>query len=173
MPKLFSVILLLAIASIAAAQSPEEEPPKTLLGFFTPGMQVGIQSVEGSASVIVHTYSETSFSVAKEIARRGRRTIDAREFAKENKQVEIALARHLEESDSETSTNDTVWLMPLIRTKLGQVEAVGSDYLLVEIDGETGRKMAIRDSSVSKVYFDATPIHLLSRPTRTASSSGG
>jgi hypothetical protein len=171
--RILTMTILVATSSIGLAQSPDTEVPMRLLGFFTPGMHVGIQSVEGSTNVIVYTYSEADFAVAKEIARRGRATIDAEEFATRSEPVRIALEQHLKKSDPATSSEINVWVMPLLRTTLGRVKAVGDDYILIEIDGEAKARMAIADLCVSKVYLDATPIRFLSRPSRTASSDGG
>lgn len=172
MSKIFTVTILIAASSIGHAQSPDEKVPKALLGFFTPGMHVGVQSVEGTTNVIVHTYSDTNFAVAKEIASRGSSPFAAKEFAEHNEVVRIAIEQHLEKLDSANLSDSDIWMMPLMRTELGRVMAVGDDYVLVEIDSERKSRLAIRDSSLSKVYFDATPIRLFFRPSRDFSSNG-
>jgi hypothetical protein len=55
----------------------------------------------------------------------------------------------------------------------GRVKAVGGDYVLIEIDGESKKQMAIPDSSLSRVYLDASPIRFFSRPSRNTSSDSG
>jgi hypothetical protein len=170
--RILAMTILVATSSIGAAKSQDTEVPKRLLALFTPGMHIGIQSVEGSTNVIVHTYSEADYDLAKEIARRGRATINAEKFANENPVVRAALEQHLKRSDSETSPKN-VQVIPLIRTTLGRVKAVGDDYILIEIDGDAKSQLAIAGFSVSKVYLDATPLRFLSPPSRTASSSRG
>jgi hypothetical protein len=171
--RILTLTMFFAASSIGFAQSPDTEAPKRLLGFFKPGMPVGIQTVEGSSSVIVRTYSDANFAVAKEIAGRGSVTIDAEEIAAKSEPVRAALEQHLKRSNSAASSERSVWLMPLMRTTLGRVKAVGDNYILIEIDGEEKSRMAIADLSISKVYLDVDPIRFLSRPFRSASPSGG
>jgi len=165
--------MVFAASSIGIAQAQDTEAPKRLLGFFAPGMPVGIQTVEGSSNVIVRTYSDVNFAVAKEIADRGPATIDAEELATQSEPVRAALDKHLKRLGSATSSEKIkVLVIPLIRTTLGRIKAVGDNYILIEIDGEEKASVAITDASISKVYLNATPIQFLSRPSRPAPSSG-
>lgn len=63
--------------------------------------------------------------------------------------------------------------MPLMRTTLGRVKAIGDNYSLIEIEGDEKPRMVIAELSISKVYLDAPPIRFLSPPSRTASTKGG
>lgn len=171
--RFFTLTIFVAASSICFAQSPNTETPTRLLGFFTPGMQVGIQSVEGSSNVIVHTYSDANFAVAKEIAGRGSATIDAEVFATQSEPVRTALEQYLKRSDSAAVSERKVWVMPLMRTALGRVKAIGDNYILIEIEGDEKPRIVIAELGISKVYLDATPIRFLSSPSRTASTNGG
>ncbi len=172
MLRMLVMVSSLAACCSALAQSAGPETPKKLLGFFKPGMNVGIQSDEGTLRVIIHTYTEMDFGVAKQIARYGRRMIAARELANENDLVRVALDQFIESLDSATSAEDDISVMPLIRTSLGKLTAVGDDYLLIELDGKDTKRLVISESSISQVYLDASPIRFYSRRARTAPSAG-
>ncbi|WP_442508377.1 hypothetical protein SH528x_007346 [Novipirellula sp. SH528] len=169
--RILAVAITIAICTTARAQSPDTDLPEKLLGFITPGMRVGIQSVDGTTNVIVHCYSEANFTVAKEIARRGQRMIDAEELAKQNELVRVALVQYAERPDFMASSADRVSVMPLIRTTLGQIAGVGYNYVLIEIDGEATQRLVISDACISKVYLDANPIRFFG-PRRVESSNG-
>ena len=173
--RFFTMALLLAASNISLGQSPNTEAPTRLIGFFTPGMGVGIQSIEGSSNVIVHTYTDANFAVEKQIQINGRDlgSIDAAKFATQSEPVRTALEQHLKKLDAADASERKIWLMPLIRTTLGRVKAIGDNYILIEIEGDEKPRMVIAELSISKIYLNATPIRFISTPSRNVSTKGG
>lgn len=170
---ILSLTVCLNVTAIAQAPLPDGPSPgrsKTMLRFLKPGDLVGVQSFDGTTSVVVSTYSEDQFELARAILKRGRTTINAKKFAAENSRVQKSLEDYLARNQGLGIVEDRLSIIPLMRTSLGKVSEVGKDCILVEFDGVSTRRCVIAKSSIGKIYLDAIPIRFAG-PRRVASSA--
>lgn len=67
--KLAAIAFALCVSGVAFGQTETRAMPKTMLGFLKPGMRVGVSPVQGSPSVVLRTFTEDNYKVAKEFSK--------------------------------------------------------------------------------------------------------
>lgn len=167
-----SLLILLVMAvlgSSAYGQTPAQQNPRTLLRFLEAGDLVGVQSFDGTTSVVISIYSKKQFELAKVISDLGRSTTNAKQFAAENETARIALDQYVSQQADASFATDKLLVTPLIRTTLGEITEVGADYVLIELDGSQKRRCVIAKTAICKIYLDANPIRFVG-PRRVVNS---
>jgi hypothetical protein len=138
--------------------------PKTLVGFFAPGMHIGITSSEsGSFRVVI--YSPTEFAIRTDARRL---TFD--ELASKYESVALARDDQLKKlADSgETGTPNFSVIKPA-NERLCEIAYVGDDYLLVQVGGNDPYRMVYPLSKLGSIHW-AGPVRLqanIRRPDST------
>ena len=163
-----TVAILAFVLSPSAVQSDDGPLPDNLLGFLKPGMQVGLQSVEGATGFFVDVYTPEEYKIAIELSEAGARTSSAQEFAGTRPAVQKRLDAFIEklrEKSPEASVS-RVWLMPLTRRWFGTISAIGNDYVLMTREGEAKSRRVLAESAIVRIDLDAEAIRFRYRPPR-------
>ena len=173
-PRFLAIAIALAASNVAFAQNDAAAVPKTMLGFFKPGMRLGVSSIEGTTSVILRTYTEDDYKVARDLAKRlGASVKSAASVAETNASVRTQLQEYVSRLDLPDASIDGIMIMPIVRISLGTVVAAGDDYLLLDLDGQPKRKRIIPKASIGTIYLDANPIRFFDPGARSRAGRGG
>ena len=170
MPRFFKMLVVLTVSNAAFAQTEHAVEPKTMLGFLKPGMHVGVRSITGTPSVILTTYTEGNYAVARDLQRDqsfGVNFGDAKKVAETNSTVRKELDAYLSRQNLTDASTERIRIMPLVGTSLGTLVAIGDDFVLFELEGESKRRRIIPKASIGSIYLDANPIRFYGRSLRS------
>ena len=156
--RLFAIVIVLATSSLACAQTGAVAAPKTLLEFLSPGTHLGITTVEGTTNVIIHTYTEDDYKVARELKELlGGSPKTASSVAESNAYVRTKLREYAAKHNLSDDSKNRIIIGAPVRTSYATIVTVGDDYILVNLDRDEDRKRIIPKSSIGTVYLDAKP----------------
>ncbi len=171
MPRFLLILGVLMAPSAAFAQA-DTDMPKTMLGFLKSGMHLGVSSVEGTTSVILHTYTDEDYTVARELENQIGRTLkSAASVAETNPVVRKELDEYIERIGQPDESRSHLVIAPFLRTTFATVISVGDDYVLINLDGEQERKRVIPKASIGTIYVDANPIRFLNTSRRSSAAN--
>ncbi len=160
-----AMIAVTALLVCAASASAEDESlPKNMLGFLKPGMRVGIRAVEGTTNVFLDVYTDEQYGVALDLAALvGRRSVAATKFADDHpvirKDLDVFVERLAERSPDANARNVTIF--PLLRTSFGSISSIGDDYVLIDREGDTKRRLILARSSIARIDLDAEAVRFI------------
>ena len=129
-------------------------------------MHVGMQSVEGTTNVLVDIYAPEQYQLAVQLSGVRRGIVRAQEFASTRPAVQAKLNDFMDKlrEESPEASAERVVLFSLTRRSFGTVSAVGSDYVLIALEGEAKRHRVLAKSAIARINVDADPIQF-SYPT--------
>jgi hypothetical protein len=163
--RIVHIAAILVCLSFPCIVRPEDNPsPRNLLGFMSPGMRIGVQSVEGTTNVFVDIYTEEQFAIANDLAiRAGRfgRFISAKEIVDAHPAISEQLDLYVKQlkRQSPEANADDVDVIPLFRRIFGTVSAVGDDYVMIDRGGKTKRRLVLSRSAIARIELDAKAVH--------------
>ena len=157
--RLLAIAIVLATSSLACAQTDAGAAPKTMLGFLTPGTHLGITTVEGTTSVIIHTYSEDDYKVARELkVQLAGSPKTASSVAETNAYVRTKLREYATKHNLSDESKNRIIIGASLRKSFGIVVAAGDDYLLLKLDGDDPKRRVIPKASIGTIYLDVNPV---------------
>ena len=170
MPRFLAIAFAIAASSVAFAQTDTAVAPKTMFGFLKPGMRLGVSPVQGTASVILSTYTEDDYKVAQDLKDQlGASLKSASSIAETNPSVRAKFQEHVSKLNLSDDFKNRIMIMPLFGTSFGTVVAVGDDYLLLNLGGEHNGKRIIPKASIGTIYLDANPVRFVDPDARSRS----
>ena len=172
MLRFVALVFALSVSSSLVAQSEVSDTPRTMLQFLKQGDLVGVQSIDGTTSVVISTYTKDRFAIAKQIASRGRSMMNAKQIADSNELIRKEYDNYVSRRESAGVVEDKLMVMPLIRTSLGTIVGSGDDYVMIKFEGEPRRRCVIPEASIGKIYLDANPIRFFGPRDSTTSKDG-
>lgn len=171
--RFLAILLALSTSHVANGQSEADVVPKTMLEFLEPGMHLGVATVEGTTNVILHTYTQDDYAVAKDLVKQlGSSFKSATSVAETNATVHSELQAYISRLEPPLANVDHIMILPLIRTSFGKIVAVGDDFVLLALDGEQKRKRVIPKTSIATVYLNSNPIRFIDRYARLQTEVG-
>lgn len=175
---LLVIVSVLVAASTVDAQSsgttaPSPAAPAKFFSYLKTDMRVGIKSIEGTASVTLHVYTEDEY----ELALATRNPAQALSIPR----VKRKLSAYMKRNGLDDSAASRISLVPPFRTVFGRIDAIGDDYLLIglddtntsEQDGKARRRRIIPKWSIGAIDLDADPVRFIAHPQRTRKQSDG
>ena len=172
--RILAILIAFAVSNASFAQENFAEFPNTMLGFLRPGMHLGITSVEGTTSVIIRTYSDDGYAVARDLAKQlGASLKSASSVAETNTTVRAELQAYVSRLSLPAASAGRIMIRPFARTLFGKVVVVGDDYFLLDLDGEQQPKRIVPKASVGTIYLDANPIRFINPSARVRTANGG
>jgi hypothetical protein len=160
MHKISSLFLIFCVATLAPVETyGQEATPATLLGFLRPGMNVGMQSVDGTTSVILTVYDDSEIAVARDVSRFAVQNGGVDELAEKYPNVRRELEEFTTKAREDMSRADPVgsnwvYLMPHAKTAFGTIVAIGNDYLIIGFGADTPRRTVLPQSSIGRIQLD-------------------
>lgn len=160
------LLLILSLFLAAPALSDEPQQPRRLLDFVKAEMFVGMQAIDGTGQILLHLYSEEEYRLAMEIAElpRSQRGLRASSLAEKHPSVNVKLQRYIETLsavDEPENLVASIMVTPLPRFSFGRVVAVGDDYVLVELEGDSKRRRVIPSHSIGRLDLDAEAVRFM------------
>ena len=165
--RLPAIFLAFFLSNAVFAQSDSEDSPKRFLEFLDPGTKLALTSIEGSGSVILRTFSDERYKVARSLEEQlGASFKQASYVAKTNAAVKSALENYVSKNEVSDDLKKRIMIRPFVKTSFGTVIAMGEDYLLIEIEGEHEAKRILPKASIATIYPDSNPIRLIDPAAR-------
>lgn len=162
--RILTICLTLAFIACAwPAKSEDDSLPSSMLGFLKPGMLVGIQTVEGTTSVLLDIYTAEQYEIAKDLSALGRTSVRAAKFCEDHPSVRKKLDAFVEQltGNSPDANPARIMVFPLFRMSFGKITAVGDDYVLVRRDGKGKQRLVLARSSMARIDLDADPVRFV------------
>lgn len=153
--------IVFAVTSHVFADDVSNDSPESILGFFEPGMRVGVAVVEGTAMVRLLTYTEEDFQAALELVDVRGSLRRASILAESNAIVRDRFEKYAARNKLSDESKSNVMITIPLRTSMGTVRIIGEDYMLVEIEDDRKSRRVIPKTSIGMIYIDATPFSFL------------
>ncbi len=166
--RFIAIAIALATSSLAYAQTEAVTAPKTMFGFLKPGMHLGITVVEGTTNLIIDTYTEGEYKVARELNEQlGGSPKTASSIAENNAYVRTKLQEYAAKQNLSEDSKNRIIIPAPIRKSFGTIVTVGDDYLLVKLDDD--KRRIIPKASIGTIYLDADPVSFYDPDARARS----
>ncbi len=151
-----SLSLMLVVTSFVAAARSQEPIPHEMFGYLKPGMYVGLQRLDGTATVAVNVYSDGqdgNLVVARSLQGVDRKGVDADDFATSHP----AVRKQLDELKKEPAAKKLqIRIAGLQNISIGRIAAIGTDYLLIELDDRSKRRL-LPKAAIGYIDLDSDP----------------
>ena len=145
---------------------PPEQVRHEMFDYLKPGMYVGMERLNGTASVALNVYSDGqdgNLVVARSLKGAGPKGVNADEFAKSHPAVRSQLAELKRQPAAEK-------LQLRIRgardITIGRITGIGDDHLLIELDGRS-RLRLLPKAAIGHIDLDADPATFIFAPEDT------
>ena len=149
-----------------ARKHSQEQVPHEMFDYLKPGMYVGMERLNGTASVALNVYSDGqdgNLVVARSLKGAGPKGVNADEFAKDHPAVRNQLAELKRQPAAEK-------LQLRIRgardITLGRITGIGVDHLLIELD-ERSKLRLLPKAAIGHIDLDADPATFIFAPKDT------
>ncbi|QDT02266.1 hypothetical protein K227x_06390 [Rubripirellula lacrimiformis] len=117
------------------------------------------------------TYTDNNDKVAQNLAAKFGRSITSATFvAKQNPAIHKRFDEYATRLTMSPEQKDRVMLTTHLRASFGTIAAVGTDYVLVEMDGDQEGKRVIPKSSIGAIHLESSPVRFLHPPTSSRKS---
>ncbi len=170
----FVALTQFAFAIVSSAQdvsNAEVHPasPKTMFAYLATGMHVGVKSVDGTASVLIFVYTDEDYKTALATSKITGRGAVAKDAAASNPAIQRELDAYMVRHNLAEEAVDRLYVISAFRTTFGTLEAIGDDYLMIEIDDDikvdtnstSKRRRIIPKSSIGSIDLDANPVQIV------------
>lgn len=162
---------LAAVAQSTGVAEVRPAPSPTMISYLNTGMLVGIEEVDGTASVRLSVYTEEDYAAAVATTKLGHFPL-ATTTAKRNPVIKLALDAYMTQNNLDDDDADRIRVLGHRNTAFGTIDAIGDDYLLIGLDDDMivtpestqKRRRIIPIRFIGAIFLDATPVRFFTPP---------
>jgi hypothetical protein len=144
------------LAFTVAAYAQEADRPPSMIGFLEPGTKVSVHMLSNTGDIMLRVFSSEQFQIA----------LDAKEL-----ELDALVSKHpsLQKRIQEATDfvaknygdNQTKITLDKVKHSFGTIRATGSDYVVIEMDGLSGRSRVFSRDAIKRIYLNDHGVGLL------------